>query len=494
MIVYANRKRRVRTRITETNWRDALIRFGEIEAAIADDLCPERDAPHPLLEQLRAIAIRVASGDVTALKQLPPLPPELCVSIPEGYAYYAVYPEDYAKAAFRFFIETRPQKAVVIGIRSIGTSLSAAVAAALLRQGCKVRSFTIRPRGHPFDRYVSASFPLDLDAHFLVVDEGPGLSGSSFASVASYLSQAGVPDHRIALFPSWDADGQNFVSASARSQWVRHRRYVESRNPPPGCLDLSGGQWRRLSSATPPVQPQHERRKYLRDGCLLKFEGLSDYGRTKRNRAQILWEAGFAPRPLSLDDGYLASEWLEGRPLGAPEPELETWIRRYLGFVQTRFPSDLPVPYEENMKMIRVNVLEGLGDKWAASADRLEPYRAELCDRGTVQIDGRMLPHEWLGTSAGLVKTDALDHHDDHFFPGSQDIAWDVAAASVEFGLTELQGMIPPACSSFYKIAYLSYRLGYCVMAATSGSDFDQFNALADTYRQKLRYELNSLR
>lgn len=494
MIVYGHRKRRVSTRIIETNWRDALIRFGEIEAAIADDLCPERDAPHPLLEQLRTVAIQIASGDLAALQQLPPLPPEVCVSIPEGYAYYAVYPEDYAKAALRFFNDTRPQKAVVIGIRSIGSSLSAAVAAALLGQGCEVRSYTVRPRGHPFDRYVAAGFPLDTDAHFLVVDEGPGLSGSSFASVASYLSRAGVPDHRIALFPSWDADGESFLSVSARRQWARHRRYVENRDPPPRSLDLSGGQWRRLSSATPPVQPQHERRKYLRDGRLHKFEGLSDYGQAKLSRAQTLWEAGFTPRPLSLEDGYLAFEWLEGRPVAAPEPALGTWIRRYVGFLETRFPSDLPVPYEENMEMIRVNVLEGLGDTWASRVDRLAPFQSELCDRATVQIDGRMLPHEWLHTSAGLVKTDALDHHDDHFFPGSQDIAWDVAAASVEFGLSELQDMIPPACSLFYKIAYLSYRLGYCVMAATSGSDVDQFNALADTYRQKLRYELNSLR
>ena len=180
--------------------------------------------------------------------------------------------------------------------------------------------------------------------------------------------------------------------------------------------------------------------------------------------------------------------------MAAPEPALATWIRSYLRFLETLFPSDLPVPFEENMQMIRVNVVEGLGEQWASRVDRLEPYRAQLCDRATVQIDGRMLPHEWLRTSAGLIKADALDHHDDHFFPGSQDIAWDVAAASVEFGLTELPDMIPPACSSFYKIAYLSYRLGYCVMAATSGFDVNQFNALADTYRQKLRYELNSLR
>jgi hypothetical protein len=53
-----------------------------------------------------------------------------------------------------------------------------------------------------------------------------------------------------------------------------------------------------------------------------------------------------------------------------------------------------------------------------------------------VELDGRMLPHEWLITEAGYKKTDALDHHDDHFFPGAQDIAWDLAGAAVEFRMS----------------------------------------------------------
>src|SRR5579872_7359548 len=98
MIVYANRKRRVRTRFLSDRWRDLLIHFGEVEAAVADALCPEQDEPHPLLERLRSIAVRLAGHDWSALNDLPSLPAELWVSIPEGYAYYAVYPEDYGKA------------------------------------------------------------------------------------------------------------------------------------------------------------------------------------------------------------------------------------------------------------------------------------------------------------------------------------------------------------------------------------------------------------
>ena len=96
---------------------------------------------------------------------------------------------------------------------------------------------------------------------------------------------------------------------------------------------------------------------------------------------------------------------------------------------------------------------------------------------GQVQIDGRMLPQEWIGS----LKTDALDHHDDHFFPGCQDIAWDIAGAAIEFGfdarlLAEkyLQLVPDPTLKQrlpFYRTAYLAYRIGYADMAAESLRD-----------------------
>src|SRR5437762_7523496 len=113
MIVYAQRKRRVSAKIAADNWRDTLIRLGEVEAAVADMLSPERDAPHAVLDRLRAIGISVALGDLSAIERMPPLPAEICASVPEGYAYYALYPEDYAAAAQRFLRDVRPREAVV---------------------------------------------------------------------------------------------------------------------------------------------------------------------------------------------------------------------------------------------------------------------------------------------------------------------------------------------------------------------------------------------
>jgi hypothetical protein len=383
---------------------------------------------------------------------------------------------------------------VVIGIRSIGTSLSAAVAATLQAAGCEVQSFTVRPRGHPFNRYIEISgFDWEPDSHFLIVDEGPGLSGSSFAAVARKLGELGVPDRRIILFPSWDADGSTFLSSEAGAQWRRHRRYIESRDPFPQAIDLSAGRWRGLCSISPAVQPQHERRKYLLDSNLLKFEGLGNYGQAKFDRAQTLWEAGFAPRPLWLNDGYLASEFVPAEPVREATAELMEWMSRYLDFMRTEFPSDRPVPYEENLNMMRVNVQEALGTDSAARLETLERYRSAVCDSSTVAIDGRMLPYEFVRTDRGYLKTDALDHYDDHFFPGCQDIAWDMAAVCAEFGSYDFA---PPHIQSrmpFYLLAYLSYRLGYCSMAANSGPDATKFRTRADQYASRLEHEIDRL-
>ncbi len=104
----------------------------------------------------------------------------------EGYAFYALYPETYLEAARRSGLD---RGTTVIGIRSIGTGLAALVAAAL----DAAIPATVRPVGHPFRREIRIDTALaehltaDPDRSFAIVDEGPGLSGSSFGAVADWL-------------------------------------------------------------------------------------------------------------------------------------------------------------------------------------------------------------------------------------------------------------------------------------------------------------------
>ena len=65
------------------------------------------------------------------------LPETVTVSVPEGFAYYALYPEMYRIAAREFAREQRPRAAVVIGIRSIGAALAAVVAEELPRTAAR---------------------------------------------------------------------------------------------------------------------------------------------------------------------------------------------------------------------------------------------------------------------------------------------------------------------------------------------------------------------
>ncbi len=283
-----------------------LLALGELEAGVADSLHAEADAPHPFTAALRhasvaaghllwhawhgqhealsAWAARVR-GALAALEAAT-LPRPVVTSVPEGYAYYGLFPETYLCAAVRCVRALRMERAVCVGIRSIGTSLSAVVSAALEELGVEVLSLTVRPRGHPFDRRLRLAPALEalLRDHatepFLVVDEGPGLSGSSFAGTARALSELGVSDDRIVLLPSWRTDGHSLRSDDARARWRRHRQFsatfeevwVETGRlvdpaPASSLRDLSAGKWRPLllhdEARYPPVQPQHERRKLL---------------------------------------------------------------------------------------------------------------------------------------------------------------------------------------------------------------------------------------
>jgi hypothetical protein len=153
------------------------------------------------------------------------------MGVSEGYAYYGLYPQMYIESVRRFFDERQPHRVTVVGLRNIGTSLSATVAGTLHELGVTAGLYTVRPHGHPFERELKLAPPLvrewqsASDGWFLIVDEGPGLSGSSLTAAAEAVAGLGVPDERIVLFPGWEPDGTEFISARARARWIRHSKY-----------------------------------------------------------------------------------------------------------------------------------------------------------------------------------------------------------------------------------------------------------------------------
>lgn len=228
---------------------------------------------------------------------------------------------------------------------------------------------------------------------------------------------------------------------------------------------------------------------------LLKFAGLGGYGRAKLARAERLAKAGFAPPSTGLTSGFLISEFIIGTPLTTADVDqalLDT-LARYLAFLRHTFPVEGGVSLDSLLEMVTINTTEALGDACVGELARLERLRPYLECAQAVALDGRMLPHEWLRTPRGFLKTDALDHHDDHFFPGCQDIAWDLAATYVEFALTlEAQCYLVERYRAlagddsiherlpFYRVAYLASRLGYATLAA------DTLGATADAARWRV--------
>jgi hypothetical protein len=530
-----------------------LVGLGQLEAAVVDALCPVRDQPTALGDRLRDASLlagravrdswagrdagRALGGIPSALDGVAAaadLPATVRIRPPEGYAYYGLLPETYLAAAARFARDHRPAHVACIGIRSIGTSLSAVVAATLAAAGAHVETWTVRPRGHPFDRSLVLGPALERqwaarrEWWFVVVDEGPGLSGSSFASVADALSRLGVRSERLVLLPSWLAPAEALRSPAARAWWRRLRKYAASFEEVwietgrlardlrcRGLRDVSAGRWRPIvcppGQRWPAVQAQHERRKFLaRDAegaaVLAKFVGLGERGEAARERAARLAEAGFGPAPVGFAHGFLVTRFASGRPLGPADVDraLLDRVAGYLAFVRRTWPAPAATPYDDLLAMLEENAGAGLG-VGPAALTRLRAARGAVESGSPVALDGRMLVHEWVRTPEGVLKTDGTDHHDDHFFPGWQDTGWDLAAASVELDL-EPSGQEylarryavladDPDVSrrvAFYRAAYLAHRVGYAALAGAgpAAADRARFRRLGRRYATLLRREL----
>jgi len=208
----------------------ALLRAGELECAVADatgDVLPFAE----LTDALAHVTLGGRSPeDFQNLKNAvaaAPAPEEMTVSTPEGFAYYAIQPAAYARVLEK--LPVLEDRLVVVGIRSIGATLSAVTASAARLRGVHATRITVRPGGHPYNRRTEFSANerqiiqsgISDAAGFLIVDEGPGLSGSSFLSVAEALEEAGVTREKIILLPAHDPTPDTLCSNNAAQRWSR---------------------------------------------------------------------------------------------------------------------------------------------------------------------------------------------------------------------------------------------------------------------------------
>ena len=483
----------------------ALLRAGELECALADAESAAQAVAARIADLVAEPLLRTSQFDVRDARALiealaaQSLPSVVTISPPEGFAYYALHPLAYASAVARL---GRSEFWGVIGIRTIGSTLSAVSAAALRHTGAWAERITVRPHGHAFDRVTEFSTAqrswiegLGERARFLVVDEGPGLSGSSLLSVAEALERHGIAAERITLLSGHECRPARLCARDAAARWRRYRSVPAghlTHAPADVGEDVGGGNWRERSYPTPELWRaswrEVERARFLsRDGKrLFKFAGLGHYGAAVIERAQILARRGFAPPVHTAEHGFAAYEWVPGQPLCAASLDADILDRlaEYCAFRTTEFrgrDADRDGACARLGEMLHVNVRELLDIE--LPAELFVPPES----LATVICDGRMQPHEWLRAADGkIVKTDGDTHGDDHFFPGPCDIAWDLAGAMVEWQMPpeaaasfldryeRLSGDRVRARLPFYLASYAAFRAGYCQMAAQATSALDE--------------------
>jgi hypothetical protein len=462
----------------------------------------------------------------------------ICTRQAEGYAFYALYPECYLEAAKASGLGANTR---VVGIRSIGTGLSTLVAAAI---GAPA-PFTLRPIGHPFKREVKVDSTLtktlaaDPDRSFAIVDEGPGLSGSSFGAVADWLEGAGVARQRIHFFPSHDGPLGPQAGTRHRERWSSAPRHIHTmddlllRGLPPHHLaawvedligpldgpleDLSGGAWRwhryQDEASWPPSNLQQERRKFLvsTDGApwLVKFAGLGETGTRKLWMARHLHEAGFAPEVAGYRHGFLVHRWHEDArsldQVAFDRDQLIDQVGAYLGFRGRHCPASghQGASLGELRHMAVYNARQALGDDPGSALDRSLPHPDDLDGKvRRVCTDNRMHAWEWLVYDHRLIKTDALDHSAAHDLIGYQDIGWDIAGAIVELGLSEEEATrlcaivertsghpVSRELLAFLLPCYCAFQMGAHLMAAAAlgGEEEARLRKAADRYGRLLQ-------
>lgn len=429
---------------------DALVTAGELEAALADAADPLEAAVSQATDALAAVAMGSPTDLSVCAEALAHAraPRSLAIRPPEGFAGDALHPQAYA--CVNELVDTR--EALVVGVRSVGTTLSAITAAALRARGVIARRLTLRPDGPPGHRRVALGHDASEaiararrnGATVVIVDEGPGPNGSSFLATGEAIVAAGVPRERVVLLGGRRIDPDRLRAPAAGERWRAFRSAVA---PSGGfapvrsaAIDVTGGAWRPLhytcAEHWPAVVEAMERRKLVADGRLFKFEGLGSSGHAARHRASALAAEGIALDPCDEGDGWTSYPW-GGRPLQAGD--LDAILIEHIARYCARRPALCPqVSAETDLTpVVAGSVAVLLGGASVAGS----PLATLLAD-GTLAIervattDGRLAPHEWLRMTDGSVrKTDAITHGDDPLFPGPTDIAWDLAGAIVEWDM-----------------------------------------------------------
>lgn len=473
----------------------ALVAVGELECALVDS-----GADPALIRRCESITDEVAQAFVRGARVPPELaltvlglrvPMRLQTSYAQPFGCHGAHPRDWLD------VDLPAGNWLIVGVRPVGTSLSAILAAAVRARGSHAERITV-----PFDvlsRGPSMA-PL-LGVHeaevvsdalrrgfgFAVVGYGRGGTGA-LSKVADAISERGVSSRRIMLLSAGLPEQRDATIESDHAGRFRFFQ-IGARPSSPALATLDGGGWRSragVSTTDVAVWPEWERAKLVsEDGSrLFKFEGIGAAGARAVHRARALAEEGFSPDMHDEGQGFVSYAWIEGQRLryGAAGVAPER-IADYVACRTRLFPAP----------DVDIEALSEMATGGDPSA-RNPPLEV----RTPVFADARMMPHEWIVDGRRtLWKVDGTTHGDDPFFPGPVDVAWDVAGAIVELGFDGsargrfLRRYAFRSGDDVHKRlgpwlrAYARFRQAYCEHAARATSGTPEAQGLA---RDAARY------
>lgn len=369
------------------------------------------------------------------------------VRIPEGFAWYALYPEAYALTAERWKAAAwRGGPVLVVGLRSIGTTLSAVVRAALSSGGVPADRITLRPTGGPFDRKTRLPAAIGRPVAAIIVDEGPGLSGSSMAGVADALVEHGIAPEAISFFPGHLRGPGAMAGAAARRWWNKVH-----------C-------W---SDVVPQEIGRGEAHVVWRfAGFAAVSEELDSLASVKRERQERLASIDLACRTIGPRHGWIGMIE-DGEPLSR-DALSSSLVRGTLApYVAA---AALPSLGSAALREAVARVAAALPASHATDATERV---ATSCERLPVAGDGRLAPGEWLRRRDGrILKRDATGTDCEHSWAGRQSILWDVAGACCEWRLEDamrrdlLQVLRDAHGILAEPLALTFHEAGYCALQA----------------------------
>jgi hypothetical protein len=399
-----------------------------------------------------------------------PLEKRIDLKTPEGFAFYQLYPEQYRRAT-KTWLQAAPRGGpiVVIGIRSIGTTLSRVVCEELQTAGLNVHRCTVRPEGDPFKRQVQLpSWIKSGSEAYLIVDEGPGLSGSSFAAVSDGLEERGIRRSQIHFFPSHAGSPGPAASEQIQKVWQEIPRWVAE--PVLPRLD-SDKDWKFIGPTLPwPFDCSGEAERFARRSadlsCGMPAQECRDwwlgFKKFETERANVT-PAFLAEHIAAVADGPLRLE---------DQVETEDRLR----------------------SMAVVNVAKYFGNLGLSESVERWMESVAISRDHKSSGDGQLAPANWVRDKQGKIwKLNTTGSRLSHFIPYRLPFLWDVAQAIIEWDLSPREEAV--LCEAiaaenlcfeqqeldFFKLSVAAFELGKCVMLGLADKSKYERHLLAIT-------------